>query len=184
MVKRLSLNMRYASLSIFFILLLTACYSVKFEYPQPKTGSELTEIPSKIIGKYATPGGDYFTITKNTITVDNEKDTLILSDPNAVLKNLGSFYILSFREDNMSDWNVYPFQVTADSLIAYSMDVESEEAYHKLIKDLGELTFCEPILDEDGELRYYRLNPTKKEFKKLLKNNHFIKQETFVKIRN
>ena len=177
---------------VFIVLLsLTSCLTIYFEQPQPAGSKVLTSFPAKMQGAYTSndEGKDTaYVLTDRYVFFENEEkfngtDTVevevlreeILST-NLVLKKQGKYYVLNDKEDGKDYWNVYLLNIQKNGDIAVMLtgDFETEEDTIQLNdpkKSLNE--FFDITEFQKLDKNEYLVNPTRKEFKKLIKQGLF-----------
>ncbi len=114
------------------LLPVLACEEVLFNDPQPKGSKPLTEIPSKIRGKYMI-GPDQETIETDTVRIDARE--FRIGSEGSDIHRLGDsirftgykgWYFVNFREKSM--WDVKALKLTPDrNLEYYSIDLSGDD---------------------------------------------------------
>lgn len=168
-------------------LVLTSCSAVKFEEPQPASAASIPEFPAKMLGTYISEENDTLYIEKKHFkylvkeeghgdegSVEGE-----LAPHSSVLKKVRNTYILNLKDEQ--GWDVFPFKIFRNKMILYyeAMDTESEQ----LILNLQKTSNVQEIKTEDGKFDHYLINPSAKEFRKLLKKNLFSEKIVFRKVK-
>ena len=101
-----------------------------------------------------------------------------LSD-NQVLRYFKGLYFLNFREsDNL--WTVKTLTLDKEGILTINRIYGGEEEIQK-IKDI---TTVEEITDDEGKVVDYKVRPTKKELKEIMKSDLFKEGTQFQKIKN
>jgi hypothetical protein len=168
---------------IFFALLLsslTSCMTIGFQQPQPAGKKSLDAFPSVLWGEYddQTQGGKpELIISKHSVYLDGGSDVgegVVRLGDTLVLKKFNGFYIASYLLPEEGYWVAHPFKTGPGELYLYSLDLKKEEAAGKLspftrIKKQGE--------------DFILLDPSKKEFRKMLKNKELWEIETLYRIK-
>lgn len=170
---------------IAYISLLTifsySCIDVKFEEAQPIETNSLKSFPKELRGQFTlegvepndieiiTIGENYFTeidLIKSDSTTKKKKN-IYLSD-SLVLKKLEENYLLNFKNEEY--WSVYLInQIDNNSFSVKWIDGDNEE----IINKLKLMTPTKEIVDDDGKISSYLINPTKANLKKILKQDYF-----------
>lgn len=180
-------------------LVLSACHDFYFKSPQPQQGKELKTIPAELTGTYFEKSGDSVTVNqKEPLIITRNSYDLKTSDPDTrdmkvsgtlkpgkvVLKKLDDYYVLSQKVENPlnskhdSVWEVYVLKYTGNGLILYNLTSEEREFMVDSVKGIT------GVQEETaGSDKIYLLNPSKKQFKKLLNNDLFNKIGEFEKAR-
>lgn len=188
---------RYLLFCIAAFMILTSCNDFYFKNPQPLHGKELKQIPNELIGTYMEKDRDSsakkepLIITRNSYNLkssdpsdNNMKIAGTIAHNKVVLKRLDDHYVLSQKVANPlnssldSVWEVYILEYKNDRLTLYNL--ASEERQPK-IDSVKEIT---PVKEhKEGNEKYYLINPSNKQFKKLLINNLYKKVGEFEKVK-
>lgn len=175
---------------ILFLLpsFLTACISVEFKKPQPQKGRSLTEFPKELIGTYLNSENDtitiadtYFKAASITIeTTDNPKASEIISlSENVILKKMKNHFILNMKgEKGNSNWSVIIISKSNKGIEFNTFNANEQE----FLINLKTITKWEEIRDEDGKLKKIILDPSDKEFKKILDTPSLFEKSEIIKI--
>lgn len=111
------------------------------------------------------------------LTCDVKKTLFQLSE-NQQLKYYKGHYFLNFREpDNL--WKIKTLSFDKEGILTIKRIYGGDEAIEKI----KNMTAVEEIKNDEGELLNYKLRPTKKELKELMKSNLFKEGERFKKIK-
>ena len=111
------------------------------------------------------------------ITYDFEKTLFKVSD-DQVLRYFKRLYFLNFREsENL--WTVNTLTLDKEGVLTINRIYGGEEEIQK-VKDM---TTVEEITDEEGKVVDYKVRPTKKELKEILKSDLFKEGTRFQKIK-
>jgi len=153
------------------LLMLSSCTVVMFEVSQPKDVEELKEFPNNLIGVFLDKKNDTVRITKNSLiyTEKKAKVSKSLDSGEIVLKKYNDYYILNLKTENV--WEVIPLKCT-DKAIFVSYINLGEKA-DTTINKIREVMKVKEILNKEGKIDYYLVNPTKKEFDVLIKKDIF-----------
>ncbi|MHA6280951.1 hypothetical protein ACXYMT_12295 [Salinimicrobium sp. CAU 1759] len=169
---------------IFFLLLavlLTSCTAVKFQDPQPKGTAILQEFPQKFLGTFTSDESDTLRITKDSFRFSDGKEIEFaaeLSAENTVLKLHKNTYILNLKDNG--SWDVFPIKFSPNKITVYFADINSKT--ERLLKAKHPETVQE-IRTEDGKLDHYLIDPSAKEFDRLLKKKLFSEQVEFKRLK-
>jgi hypothetical protein len=165
--------------------LLTACISVEFKDPQPKKGKPLNEYPEEFIGTYTSPdldtiivGKTYFISNSLSLETDNKVKTtqkIELSD-SVLLKKVGHTFILNMR--SKENWSIVIFSKSSNGLTIDTFNANDKEFLAKL----KSITKTEEVRDTDGNLKKIILNPTEKEFKKIINTPSLFEKGELIKV--
>lgn len=180
-------------------MLFSSCNDFYFKSPQPQHGKKLSAIPDELIGTYMEKKSDQnnnpskhpLIITRNSYrwedsdSVGNkEKISGTLTSGKVVLKKLEDYYVLSQKVENPintahdSVWEVYVLEYQNNQLLLYNLT--SEERMPK-VDSVKHIT---PVIEEkEGDSKFYLINPSRKQFKKLLDNDLFKKTGEFEKVK-
>lgn len=188
---------RYLLFCIAAFMILTSCNDFYFKNPQPLHGKELKQIPDELIGTYMEKDRDSnakkepLIITKNSYnlkssdpSVNEMKISGTLASGKVVLKRLDDHYVLSQKVANPlnsgrdSVWEVYVLEYRNDVLTLYNLASEERELKVDSVKEIT------PVKEhKEGNEKYYLINPSNKQFKKLLINNLYKKVGEFEKVK-
>ncbi len=170
------------------IIFLASCSVIRFTNPQPENTRQLSEFPEQLTGIYIDKDGDTLKVSKYGFST--QKDVNTLSEDRLVLKKMGKYYILSSKcpisDGNPTDWKgweVLPFQYINNSLVVYLINTWEDKEKQTL--DALEKILSSEIKKEfnhDEKFDYYLINPTKKEFKTMLKEGIFNDEMKFIKL--
>lgn len=190
---------RYLLFCIVALMIFTSCNDFYFKNPQPLHGKELKQIPDELIGTYLEKDSESnipdkkepLIITRNSYhlkTTDPAVNDINISGTLAsgkvVLKRLNDHYVLSQKVENPlnsapdSVWEVYVLEYRNDVLTLYNLASEQREPKVDSVKDIT--TVKE---QKEGNEKYYLINPSNKQFKKLLINNLYKKVGEFKKVK-
>ena len=182
-------------LILFWVLLLIiGCdgKEIYFEQPQPANSEMENIFPKALQGKYIVDGRSKndsikFHLIINELTYYSGADDGSsgekgqLSD-SLILKKHKSHYILNYKEEEgwhaivISTQNIDKFSA---HLIGGAMDAYEVEEIEKLKKT----TKVKEVLYSSGNVDYYLINPTPKEFKKMVKKKIMFSQAaTFTRV--
>lgn len=179
------------------LMMMTSCNDFYFKSPQPQRGKELKAIPEELIGTYYEKSDDSskddkkepLIITRNSYdlkTTDPDKKDMKVSGTLApgkvVLKRLDDYYVLSQKIENPlnnakdSVWEIYVLKYSDNELTLYNLTSEEREPKVDSVKGITRV-------EEDtvGNDKIYLLNPSNKQFKKLLTHDLFNKVGEFEK---
>ncbi|HET6556728.1 MAG TPA: hypothetical protein VFG54_05400 [Prolixibacteraceae bacterium] len=180
-------------------MIMTSCNDFYFKSPQPQQGKELKAIPDELIGTYyekpdaSEDGdkGDPLIITRNSYdlkTSDPEASDMKVSGTLApgkvVLKKLDDYYVLSQKIENPlnnthdSVWEIYVLKYSDNELILYNLTSEEREPMVDSVKGITKVQE-----ETEGNDKIYLLNPSRKQFKKLVNNDLFNKAGVFEKVK-
>jgi hypothetical protein len=180
-------------------ILFTSCNDFYFKNPQPLHGKELKQIPEELVGTYLEKGKDNkdttkkepLIITRNSYnlkssdpSVNDLKISGTLSHGKVVLKRLDDHYVLNQKVENPlnssqdSVWEVYILEYRNDLLTIYNLASEERQPKIDSVKAIT------PVKEhKQGAEKYYLINPSNKQFKKLLINNLYKEAGQFEKVK-
>lgn len=177
--------MKYIFLfSVAVLTFMVACIPVRFEQPQPMGVKDLSSFPEHLTGLYVEEGNDTLLMTPNGFeygygSPDSTCLKRILSPASAVLKKFKGDYVLSMHEDNQ--WDVFLIRPTDDGFNLFLIDVNNKD--RAILERLEKITAVKEMKSPEGEIEYYLINPSKREFKKIIKAGLFAKNERFFRIK-
>jgi len=187
--------------SIFYFLpflFLISCSPVLFESIDFVNDNTLESIPKELRGKYLSSDGDTLILGKKILELNSDP---LSGDNNIDTLKQGSFEIAKFedyyllcKKDNDDHWSVVPLFLKNSTISVYLLD--EDEYINNNLKDIkdenkqkeiffSKLNIITPVkikYDDPGEIDYYLINPTKKQFKELLKYNFFSKLDELNRI--
>ena len=162
-------------LSVFLFLI--GCTEVYFTESQPRGKKYLKEIPPEMHGWFVDSNGSD-SVHVRTRGFDFPDETATLSDSIALTK-WKDFYFLNIRDNSKGLWEVYMIQ----KVNAYEIQVSSIDGEKKVnIDRLKGYTTVTSQVKSDGEIDYYLINPSSKEFKSLVKDGFFENQMVYRKV--
>lgn len=170
------------------IIFISSCSEVRFSQPQPQNGKALNEFPKQFTGKYLSADGDTLVINSKCFHYIDEEDKKLCSD-SVTLKKKGGVYILSCKELMISGvdmkrdgWEVLPFELVEDTLVVYFLNTTTKDVSVETISKLEDILDIEKKLNDDGKVEYYYIDPTIKQFEKMLSSQCFSVAEKFIRI--
>ncbi|HLN74107.1 MAG TPA: hypothetical protein VK205_12490 [Prolixibacteraceae bacterium] len=117
-------------------------------------------------------------------SVNDMKISGTLASGKVVLKRLDDHYVLSQKVANPlnsaydSVWEAYILEYRNDVLTIYNLASEQRELKVDSVKEIT------PVKEQkEGNEKYYLINPSNKQFKKLLINNLYKKAGEFEKVK-
>ena len=178
---------RYITIFLSYTFL-TACISVEFKNPQPKKGKKLTEFPSDLIGTYLNSDNDTITIANNyfkaaSLTIESNNnskpsDTINLSE-NTFLKRIDKTYLLNMKDlKENNNWIIIVINKSTNGLMIDTFNADDKD----FLNNLKTITKTEEVRDEEGKLKKIILDPTEKEFKKILATPSLFEKSELKKI--
>lgn len=165
----MNLLLKHLALGIIGIAFFASCTETRYKEPQPFEKKEKQSFPKKMQGTFVDEDGDTFKIESSRIigpkdnVLGTNTETIEISDSLKVKKYKGYCFLNTLTENN--HWNVFLVDYSSKTSIhVYGIDPES-----KRIKDLKKITTIEEFRNEKGKLKYILLNPTKREWKQIIK---------------
>lgn len=155
-------------------LLLSSCSAdVVFQEPMPRQNAVQATIPDQFHGTWLDEDGEKWIVESAGILQDgdfmkNDAETQIRSDKDHLYLNLKSEH----------GWQLYLSQVDDDLMEVYTIDINDD----RLIRKLDRLTDLEITYAEDGSRSLVKLNPSNREFKKMVKRKLFSHQGTLTRL--
>ncbi len=169
------LAMNQIKVIIIAFLLLSSCVEVEFKHPMPPKGKVLKAIPSEVI--------DYYTALEKKLTSEDKvrdirEDDFDINAPlpeNVVFKEWKSDYYFNQKGEN-GNWQIYIVKSAPNnSYEVYQLDGTNQTTIDKL----KAITKVKEVFSDDGDLDRIIINPSFKEFKKILKSGAFEKVDFF-----
>lgn len=161
---------------------LISCTSVKFETSQPEGATSLSQFPPEIIGLYTSGEQDTLRILTNSFSYSDGKEIDInaeLSASTAVLKKVNKHYILSLKDNG--SWDVFPLKVSRNGLTVFYADLDGRT---EQVLNVGDSVAVKEIRTDDDQFDHYLVNPSPKEFKRLLRKKLFSEMVKFQRLDN
>lgn len=154
------------SKTLLFLILLSSCVEVGFKHPQPTKAHNLNEIPKEMIDFYSNQKSD--SSSNGIHELYNSDDFDASLSETTILKKWKGKYFLNQKEDGL--WHVFMIVPLSDNRYeTYQLDGGNEQTV-VLLKNITEV---EEIFSDDGELESLILDPTNREFKKIIKSGAF-----------
>ncbi|MBN2669120.1 MAG: hypothetical protein JXR60_07815 [Bacteroidales bacterium] len=152
------------------IVVLQSCTEVKFKQPQPQGIAALESIPESMQGYYLLGDKDTVKIFANGFEMKkdstNEKEQHELSEFFAIKRWKKTIFI-NLRDKDEPYWSVI-FLTPNDSNISVGF-LSFNQNDKESIDQFKQLTKVEELLNEEGKITNYLIDPSKKELKKILK---------------
>ncbi|MBI1184697.1 hypothetical protein GC194_10520 [bacterium] len=154
--------------SLLTIFLLVSCEETLYKEPQPGGVKEQKSFPEKIRGTYITGDGDTIVIEEKQVvelkkTMISKNSPYVLGD-SIKLKKYKHYLFVSYLADN-NYWSTILIDYKQKGYLhLYQIDPKSTK-----IKALKNITKVEEFKDESGKTDFLLLNPSKREWKKIIK---------------
>ena len=171
---------------LLFIVSLSSCISVEFTQPQPSWCNNLTAFPKEMQGHFYNNendtveiGNNYYKLIStdhNSILDSNIKNIEQLSD-SLLFKSYKKIYFLNSKTNG--NWRVSMVKISKNHIVTVYTSISSEEKLLKKLKAIKDKTF---IKDEAGKIKRVILNPSEKEFKKLVRSKLFVEYMLLKKV--
>jgi hypothetical protein len=162
--------MRIAVLFSLLLIFLQSCVEVKFAEPQPHGIKNIDVFPEAFQGQYLAGDKDTIEIFKEGFKFLNDsslgKSQFVISD-SFIIRQWKKTYFFNFKEKEDSVWTVFFLKTTKKNSSLGSLTFKEKESEKiDLIKNITEV---KEIRNEDGNLDYLLIQPSRRELKKLLK---------------
>lgn len=155
-------------------LFLTSCSSnVFFEDPMPRQEQVQARIPTHFQGTWVDEEGDKWIVQSDGILMDDE---FMKSDSKTQIRTDKDHIYLNLREEE--GWTLYVSQVEDDVMDVYTIDINDDRLFRKLAR----VTDLEITYAEDGARKQVRLNPSNREFRKMVKRKLFSYQGSLTRL--
>lgn len=165
---------------LLFIAFLSSCISVEFTKPQPSWCENLSEFPKEMHGKFYTSDNDTIEIgsgyyklisskTKDSSEINDEVKIAEQLSDSLLFKSYNKAYFLNRKEQG--NWRISMISINKNKSIKVFAALESEDKLLKKIKRVKDKTI---LKDVNGKTTNIILNPTEKEFKKLISSKLFV----------
>jgi len=157
------------------LLLLSSCVEVEFKHPMPQKGTTLEKLPEDIKAYLISLDENSTKNSKLTVSEFNEDFDMNKPLPDdVILKKWKGNYYLNQKEDSL--WQLIVIKPAKNKTFNIThIDGSNQE----IIDKLKSITEVEEIFDADGDLDRIILDPSAKEFKKMLKSSVFVKVDLF-----
>ena len=156
------------------VLFLTSCSAdVVFEEPMPRQLKLRKNIPSIFHGTWEDENQELWTVTSDGILKDDE---LIKNSGDTQIRTDENYLFLNFRNDE--GWELLVSELDENTVNVYTIDIDDDE----LIKKLDRLTNLEIAYDDSGKRSKIKLNPSNREFRKMIKRKLFSYQGSLTRL--
>lgn len=179
---------------LFFLIVgLASCSEPLYENSMPIKGQIIQNFPIDLIGTYVNDSNselDTIMIDKQSLTINNDDVFYLKHDSlhknHAVLKSFKQYFVLNIKADD--NWIVIPFKFQNNSIDVFTIssfiseDISSEEELsEEKLDEINQITDI-TINTKFGTVDKYTINPTDKEFYKLLKKGVYSSEYNYTKI--
>lgn len=178
--------MKKIILYLVLLLIISSCGPfIYFEQAQPANSEMENIFPKALQGIYNDDANNVpLIIDELTCEYGNDNNTIgekaQLSD-SLILKKYKSHYILNLKDEE--GWYVMVLSIqNFDKLVVDFIGGDDEAEAVEEIEKLKNLTTVNEIFRSSGKINYYLINPTQKEFKRMLKKNMFSGKMTFTRV--
>ncbi len=166
--------MRYSKF-LAILILLSSCVEVEFKHPMPTKGTTLKKVPEDIITFFKSL--DENPTENSKLSISEFSDDFDMNKPlpaDVVLKKWKGDYYLNQKEDSL--WQIILIkQGKNKTFTIFHIDGSNQATIDKL----KSITKVEEIFEKEGELDRVILDPSLKEFKKMLKSGCFVSVDLF-----
>lgn len=175
--------MRYGFLMIVLISVLVSCTPVRFDQPQPDGVKTLAVFPDDLTGFYVDEDGDTLLVKANGFEYgygnsDSECLKRSLESGKMVVKKYKGNYVLSLHEED--EWDVFLVEPDDDGFNLRMIDIGNKD--REKMDELSAITEVETIKNDQGDVTYYLVRPSRSEFKRIMKRGFFAEREYFRKV--
>ena len=166
---------------VLFLLFQSCNENFTFTSSQPRGARVISQFPAEMQGSFVNVEDDTLEISATSFVFDGGDMISLTGDitpEGVVLKKMGDWYFINLEDEG--EWVVYPFKLPGKNrLTVYYSDMTAKELeiHDDLLQDVE---VQKKYLD--GKLDYYLLNPTKPQFKQLLKKGLFSEKMEFTRI--
>lgn len=155
-------------------LLLSSCSAnVVFEDPMPRHAELQKDIPTQFHGTWMDENDERWIVESAGILKDGE---LLKNDAKTQIRTEDDHMFINFRDDK--GWELYVTQVDGNTMDVYTIELSDD----RLFKKLNRLTDLEVTYGEDGSRTLIKLNPTNREFRKMVRRKMFSYQGSLSRI--
>lgn len=175
--------MKYPLFTLTIATFLVSCTPVRFNQPQPEGVKSLTQFPDDLTGFYVDEDGDTLWVNSEGFEYgfgNPDSDCLkrALSSPKMVLKNFRKSFVLSLKEEEQ--WDVFLIEPDGEGFDLRLIDISSREP--EKLELLEEITKVEVVKNDQGEISYFLVRPTRHQFRRILKAGLFDENQYFKKV--
>ena len=147
--------------------------SIVYKNAQPSGGRMIKKIPNRHQGKYI-DDKDTLTLLKTAFILDGEK--IELKNDSVLFKRFKKNYVLSILEDSIKGWDVFLVKMNSSSVALFTIVDEAFE-----LEALEKLFTIDTL--KKGSHKYYMINPTRTQFKTMIKQNLYSPVYSFKKLK-
>ena len=155
-------------------IFLTSCSAdVVFEEPMPRQSQLQKNIPRQFHGTWIDEDEEKWIVDSEGILKDGE---FMKNDAETQIRTNEDHIFLNLKRE--AGWELYVSQLDENTLDVYTININDD----RLIKKLDRLTDLEITYDEEGERKQVKLNPSNREFKKMVKRKLFSYQGSLTRL--
>ena len=147
---------------------MSSCIDIGFDSPQPMAGKVVKEVPKTLLGQYYDKE-DTIIITSNYIISGGDSTELDLGEAMELREWKHYYFLNSYRED-LGYWTVVVVEAKEDRLSIYTPLVQEEDKA-KLERKFE----VREIRNDQGNISAFIINPTTRQWKKLLNSTCYEK---------
>ena len=168
------MNFSLRSLIIFtLVLTLSGCVDLGFENPQPKGGKPLDQVPAFLEGKWQMDDR-LLTVSDSRLYYKSDTTSLVPSD-SLVINAWNDFIFINFLDKSKDYWTLVVVRQKGEDMELFLPYLDSRDE-KKLIRKYDAVVHNTKSNPQENKInKAYIINPTEKEWKKLLKSSVFEK---------
>lgn len=167
------------NLIYFFIavsLMLTSCEELGFRQPMPHDTANLTTFPEECVGTFVSESD-----IKDTLVIyrDSVKDERFILNEDNIMRKYGKYYIVNQRKRDR--WTVAALRPRGKKgFDIYWFNIEGE----KNKNSLSRVTKTVMVQDLETTKEYMLVDPTSREFDRMLRSRAFQRKDKFRRIKS
>jgi hypothetical protein len=150
------------SLAVIFV----ACSSTMYPEPQPPGKTPLDAIPSSFLGTYIGSDEDTLEISPNgfrEVHIGRDSRHFLLGDSIKVKWFAGQLFFNVLNDNGY--WVLYLARAEGDAIYLSALNAKD------CVGRLRQICPVEEVANDDGSLDYYLLSPTKKDWRKIVREH-------------
>lgn len=167
-------NLIYFFIAVSFML--TSCEELAFRQPMPHDVANLTTFPEECVGTFVSESDN-----KDTLVIyrDSVKDERFILNEDNIMRKYGKYYIVNQRKRDR--WTVAALRPRGKKgFDIYWFNIEGE----KNKNSLSRVTKTVMVQDPETNKEYMLVDPTGREFDRMLRSRAFQRKDKFRRIKS
>jgi len=152
-----------------------SCVQIEFKNPQPKGVAAMESFPDKMVGKYLMYDKDTLHVFKNGLKLHRDSlgaSQIFSISKNLVVKDWNHRLFINISDSMQTYWSLYMLYERHDSLFLSYFAIDSGDSLS--YQNLKKICQVEAIYNSEQVLDLVRIDPSKKQLKKILNKVKFI----------